>query len=93
MFAYDIGASTYGVDNTHKGFISPSSQGFLNHNNELYYAAAAPSQSTAVLYGMYKYNFTTKTETLLVNLDNSAFTPDGVNFLDVNQSPIYLELQ
>ena len=40
-----------------------------------------------------KYNLTTKTSTNLVDVQNiGTFVPDGVNFLEVNQSPIYLEL-
>ena len=59
------------------------------YNNEMYFTNGTTGSNSKLT----KYNFTTKTSTLLENFATNTFSPDGVNYLDVLQSPIFLELQ
>ena len=96
MYSYNLSTSVYGLDNTHKGFISFSTENFINYEGELYYTGNNTLPVTSANnthYEIYKYNFSNKIPSVVVDLDNPTFTPDGVNFLEVNQAPIYLELQ
>ncbi len=91
MYSYNLTTGVYGLDNTHKGFISSSTVNFINYGGELYYTANIVLPVTALTnihYEIYKYNFSTKIPSVVVDLDNPTFTPDGVDFLEVGHGAV-----
>ena len=96
LYKWDEVNNTISISFDHN--LSFTADGIFNINGSfdintgiLYYTSG---QNSAAQKHLRKYNVFTKTLERVYDHANppSSFTPDGVNYLEVNQAPIYLEL-
>ncbi len=91
MISYDIATNTFVQETNHSTLSLPASitSAKTQVGDFVYFTNGATSNDQNFIV---KYDIVNKTSTQLTNTQGSSFSPDGVNFLEVNQAPIYLEL-
>ena len=91
MISYDIATNTFVQETNHSGLSLPSviTSAKTQVGDFVYFTNGATSNDQNFIV---KYDTVNKTSVQLTNTQGSSFVPDGVNFLEVNQAPIYLQL-
>ena len=91
MASYSVSSSTFAQGTEHSGISLPANTTVSKTQiGDIMYITAGNSTTTQQY--VVKYDIVNKNSTQLTNTQASTFTPDGINFLEVNQAPIYLEL-
>ena len=90
MVSYNILANSFTQDTTHSGMILPANTTVSKTQvaNILYITSGNTNLTQQYIM---QYDIVNKTTVQAINTQGSTFVPDGINFLEVNQAPIYLE--